>query len=88
MSLIQKVADLGYSIQNKKCYLWEIQKWLREVHGIAVIIDTDETLSWYWKIYSLHPLASWQGSKVSNCVWNDKYESALEDGLEEALKLI
>jgi hypothetical protein len=65
-----------------------LQKWLRETHGVAVIIDTDIALSWIWKIYSLHPNASFQGSLISDQVWCDFYEFALEDGLLTALKLI
>ena len=65
-----------------------LQRWLRKSHGISVIVDLDGTLSWFWKIQSLHPEASWHGVKTSDNVWSDEYESALEDGLQKALGLI
>ena len=38
MDLIQKTKNLGCVIKNDKYYLWEIQKWLREVYNIDIDI--------------------------------------------------
>ena len=50
-------------------YQAELQQWLREEHGIAVLVTLDETLSYYWIIVPLHPKSSIQGSP-RNLVWS------------------
>jgi hypothetical protein len=65
-----------------------LSRWIREKHGIAVIVDLDCTLSWIWKIIPLHPEASTQRQCYSGQVWCDIPENALEDGLYNALELI
>lgn len=85
-----KLGDLSNNVYD----LYEaptqslLQKWLREVHGINVISDTDITLSWVYKIQSLHPKASYTGKYKSSAYVYSTYEEALEKGLQEALKLI
>lgn len=65
-----------------------LQKWLREKHGVKVVVDTDMTLSWIHNIQSLHPQASYTGLYIeSNNVYST-YEEALEPGLYRALELI
>jgi len=65
-----------------------LNRWLREVHGIKVISNTDITLSWVWNIQSLHPQASYTGNYINDPEVYITYEDALEIGLQEALKLI
>jgi hypothetical protein len=68
-----------------------VQKWLREVHGIYVLVHLDITLSYVWGIGSLYPEASYTGNYIqSSQVWSDfnGYEKALSSGIIEALKLL
>jgi len=66
-----------------------LQKWIREKHGINVLVYTDDTLSFFWQIQSAHPAASYLGNTLySNNVWCGNYEDCLEDGLLTILKLI
>lgn len=65
-----------------------LQKWLRDIHGIAVHISTDITLSWVYTIQSLHPQATYTGSTIASVEVFSTYEEALEKGLYRALKLI
>lgn len=65
-----------------------LQRWLRDIHSIKVIADTDITLSWIWTIQSLHPEASYTGDFILSTHVYNTYEEALERGLQEALKLI
>jgi len=65
-----------------------LQKWLREKHYVAVIVDIDMTLSWVWKIIPIDERCVIGKFSISKNVFCDKYESALEDGLIEALKLL
>lgn len=71
-------------------YLWmfELQCWLREKHGIHVCSDTDLTLSWIYTIQSLHPTASYTGNFLQSKHVYSTYEQALEEGLKQALELI
>lgn len=65
-----------------------LQKWIREVHGISVLIDLDITLSYTYHISSLHPEASYLGGYIKSMYVYSTYEQALEEGLQIALKLI
>lgn len=65
-----------------------LQKWLREVHGISVLIDLDITLSYTYHINSLHPEASYVGKYIQSVHVYSTYEEALEAGLQTALNLI
>ena len=78
-----------------------LQKWLREVHKIDVIITfepiDDSTVAYVWNVLYLkenggkkaydwhHIICSF--SEEIMC-WYDTYEEALEEGLQVALKLI
>lgn len=62
----------------------ELQDWLIEKHGVAVLVDLDCTLSWIWKIIPLHPEASIQEQFVSSGIYSTK-QLALEEGLFKAL---
>lgn len=65
-----------------------LQKWLRDVHGINVNVDTEIGLMWIWRIQSLHPESSYTGDvKYAEFVYST-YEESLEVGLYEAIKLI
>lgn len=69
-------------------YQAELQQWLREEHGIAVLVTLDETLSYYWIIVPLHPKSSIQESKVAQEIWCGQYEDCLESGLQATLKML
>ena len=69
-------------------YQAELQQWLREKHGVSVLVYLDETLSYIWTITGLHPRASIQEFHQSNEVWCGHYEDCLEAGLQAALKLM
>lgn len=56
-----------------------LQKWLREIHNIDIVLDHAVSTGWYYRVY------------FKNMNWSTpfkKYEEALEQGLLEALKLI
>ena len=60
-----------------------LQKWLREVHNIAVYVSIHDYYQeyhgkFYFKIYNFSTVSPYY----------DNYEEALEIGLQEALKLI
>ncbi len=69
-------------------YQAELQEWLRNEHGVSVLVYLDETLSYIWTITGLHPSASIQEFHQSNEVWCGHYEDCLEDGLRTALSLL
>jgi hypothetical protein len=68
------------TVNDDYFYLWmcELQKWLREEHGIDVYCMPvgDDSYKWYNNIESHNP------------VFTGTYEEALEVGLQEALKTI
>ena len=95
MDLIQKAKNLGCIIKNDEYYLWEIQKWLREVHSIEISVraikwentelKTGLVLDSYE--YEMYPLK--KPYYIYHKVPEFKtYELALEEALQEALKLI
>lgn len=101
MDLIQKAKNLGCIIKNDEYYLWEIQKWLREVHNLFIKIDffDDENLElgWDYAIYDLknpfkgnnideNPIVEYSSSGKDRHF--KIYEEALEEGLYKALTLI
>lgn len=80
--------DNGFFIYDRP-YIAELQEWLREKHGISVLVFLDCTLSYNWEIKCLHPKASYQGDTLYSLnVWCGDYEACLEDGLVNALKLL
>lgn len=62
-----------------------LQKWLREVHGIHVLVCMDEIL---WDTFRFKILMDQNEVYDERLKVYDTYESALEFGLVEALKLI
>lgn len=66
----------------------ELQKWLRDLHGVKVIADTDPTLMWVFTIQSLHPESIYKGNFIVSDMVYSSYEEALEQGLYRALELI
>jgi hypothetical protein len=67
---------------NDQCYsnlLSEIQKWLREERGIILQIVFSKTFGYHYRI---------DRYGVVEKKYFDRYEEALEKGLQEALKLI
>lgn len=84
MDLIQKAFNLGFVLKNKEYCLWELQKWLREVHNIDILVTTinGRRLERYVsKIYINKLYTKLVGHSVI-------YEDTFEKGLQEALKLI
>lgn len=84
MDLIQKACNLGFILKNKEYYLWELQKWLRDIHFIdvepkAIRFVGDEKASYYNNYIN--------GSMIEMKKYNS-YEEALEKGLYQALLLI
>lgn len=69
-------------------YQAELQEWLRNEHGVSVLVYLDETLSYIWTITGLHPRASIMEYHQSNEVWCGHYEDCLEAGLQAALRLM
>lgn len=73
------------------CYLAPTQalaaRWLREVYGIMIVSFFDDYMSkWY---YVIDGVKKQSGIKcVQSASDYDNYETALEDGLKEAIKLI
>lgn len=91
-------SDVIYNYSEETCRLYndiipalyqvELQQWLREKHGVSVLVYLDETLSYIWTITCLHPRASIMGYHQSNEVWCGHYEDCLEAGLRTALELM
>jgi len=65
-----------------------LQKWLREKHGIFLIISLDITNSWIWEIRSGYPEASYNKETIYSGNSYQRYEEALENALQKALTLI
>jgi hypothetical protein len=84
-SIIGKSVEAKYS--NKDFYyLWmcELQKWLREVHGIHIQITTDDGIDFGWCLNVIN-------SPEDSGYWRyffKTYEEALEESLKQALILI
>lgn len=85
------IDNYGLGIIPEYCcpapYQAELQEWLRNEHGVSVLVYLDETLSYIWTITCLHPRASIMEYHQSNEVWCGHYEDCLEAGLQAALKL-
>jgi hypothetical protein len=75
----------------------QLQKWLREVHNIKVLVTThNEVNAKYSSIVLYPPTKGWSLSRDKFLRWtnlkgslaDESYEKVLESGLQEALKLI
>jgi hypothetical protein len=90
MDLIQKAIKIGFIPKNKEYYLWELQKWLREVHNIHFeikpIFDVTDNL----KPYHINVIKNPSGKGFEYRIVGafNTYEETLEIGLQEALELI
>ena len=86
------IDNYGLSIIPEYCcpapYQAELQEWLRNKHGVGLLIYLDETLSYFWIITCLHPGASIMDFLQSEEVWCGHYEDCLEAGLRAALELM
>ncbi len=86
------IDNYGLGIIPEYCcpapYQAELQEWLRNEHGVSVLVYLDETLSYIWTITCLHPRASIMEYHQSNEVWCGHYEDCLEAGLQAALELM
>lgn len=96
MDLIQSAYNLGFTLKNEEYYLWEVQKWLREVYGIHIQVyvmeqwlENGNEMEIYFEV-NLKTTQNIGGLKnvKSNMIKFKSYEQALEVGLQEALKLI
>lgn len=93
MDLIQKTKNLGCVIKNDKYYLWEIQKWLREVYNIDIDI-TRSNITGTYKITLWKKSMEFNGDhyvpkiRIGVIETYTLYEEALKTGLQESLKLI
>ena len=86
------IDNYGLGIIPEYCcpapYQAELQEWLRNEHGVSVLVYLDETLSYIWTITCLYPRASIMEYHRSNEVWCGHYEDCLEAGLQAALRLM
>jgi len=64
-----------------------LQRWLREKHGISVLVSIDGELMYNWDIFPLSPTTTSQEAGKNYYV-TGIYEEALEEALLQALKLI
>lgn len=98
MDLIKKAINKGFHSENEKYYLWEIQKWLREVHNIHLwnsqipkipfdIIKEKGNVK-NLKEFKVALFSNEWNPTVPFDVYGDTYEEALEEGLYRALLLI
>lgn len=88
-----KSPDMG-ELEQVLYYLWlcELQKWLREVHKIDIMIMPWEEEPGCIVTYQYHVLSDHSDEKYDDkyILENnyDTYEKSLEIGLQESLKLI
>jgi hypothetical protein len=66
----------------------ELQKWLRDVHNIVVLVEhgrmEDESFGYFTRIYSNPP----SGGQTKIFEYRSEYEKALDIGLEHALNML
>lgn len=92
--LTKKNGDRCFGCSKSKGYLETfsaptqslLQRWLREVHNIHILVSITISDKWYFELYKL-------GSKrnsqiVTECCYYNSYEEALGKGLYEGLKII
>ena len=72
-----------------------LQKWLRDLHGVDIHITRNKPSyrEYRVEIYKIDNTPNYiyfqiNTKKSNGCKWFDDYEEALEQGLQEALKLI
>lgn len=85
-----KSPDMG-ELESLLYYLWkcELQKWLREIHNIAVIVSftNNNAFEFYYFIHS--DISKPYSNRICSLpVKVNSYEKALEIGLQETLKLL
>lgn len=69
-------------------YQAELQEWLRNEHGVSVLVYLDETLSYFWVVTNLDTKVSIEGHHGPEKVQCKHYEACLEEGLRIALRLL
>lgn len=84
MDLIQKAINLGFEPKNKDYYLWEIQKWLREISNIHIQIWFNSLTKEYRIDHVIKDDIEIEASELEY----NTYEEALEIALQETLKFI
>ena len=75
--------------------LWQqVQKWLREVHNIYVLLDETQTfavttgIGFYYKIIKVDTETKEHLKLIYSEYFYKTYEEALEEGIKNGLKLI
>lgn len=77
-----------YSDLIPALYQAELQEWLRNEHGVSVLVYLDETLSYFWVVTNLDTKVSIEGYHGPEKVQCKHYEACLEEGLRIALRLL
>ena len=90
-SIIRTGDDLIYEAPTQSL----LQKWLRDLHGVDIHITRNKPSyrEYRVEIYKIDNTPNYiyfqiNTKKSNGCKWFDDYEEALEQGLQEALKLI
>lgn len=83
-----KISWDRYDKDLKIPFQSDLQKWLRDKHGIGVFVYIDITLSYVYLIHSMHPEASYVGDSIQSYYVYSTYEESLEEGLIEGLNLL
>ena len=65
-----------------------LQKWLREIHGIVVLVQLDLIYTTYGVQIKFHPNCKFKSDTITKFAYGGSYEENLELGLQEGLKLI
>lgn len=76
------LLELFYSAPTQSL----LQKWLREVHNLAIEINAPDSQDEKWSCQLHIPYKF--GNLFNNSVEGNTYEDALEEGLQAALNLI
>ncbi len=86
------IDNYGLGIIPEYCcsapYQAELQEWLRNEHGVSVLVYLDETLSYFWVVTNLDTKVSIEGYHGPEKVQCKHYEACLEEGLRIALRLL
>lgn len=87
MSLIRKATEIGFKPKDTNCYLWEIQKWLREDHSVDITISIEGANSYCFYLYvNRSPIKNDYGSFLFGRF--DSYDEALKSSLHNVLSII
>ena len=89
MDLIQRAIELGFILKNKENYLCDIQKWLRDTYEIQMIIKPFyDSLATPRCSFTCDVIEIARTGHVIKSQRYNTYEEALEEGLQNGMKLI